>query len=197
MAGLVRLVSDEQIPVVTKGERMPGPRFAAVLFFVCAVAGAAFPVSAQTRKGLVFQAGPTVNAWGSSAEILYFSHWTDQWAWEAGAGHRLWFLPEHPPGHAVGVARIRYLLDIFRLLPSLYIGAGAGWMPDENVSVVEFQYGIAVDYMLSRRYLLGLDVSGASAVFSEEIPDAQGALVSAVNRFQVLLRLQWVWGETW
>lgn len=155
------------------------------------------PANAQTRRGAIFQGGPTVNGWGSSEEILYFSHWSDQWSWEAGAGHRLWFLPEHRAGHVVGMARIRYLLDIFRLLPSFYLGAGAGWMPDENVSTFEIQYGVTVDYMLSRRYLIGLDASGATAAFSAEIPDADGAGVSSATRFQILFRLQWVWGETW
>ncbi len=173
-------------------------RFFAFVWIVCSM-GLLMPslASAQTRDGFSFHAGPTVNAWGSSAEILYFSHWSDQWSWEAGVGHRLWFWPEHRPGHGVGMARIRYLLDVFRFLPSLYVGAGAGWMPDESVSVIEVQYGMAVDYMLSRRYFIGLDASGVSAMFSKEISDADGAPVSTANRFQILLRLQWVWGETW
>ncbi len=171
--------------------------FSILVAVACAVLAAVSPAFAQTRHGITFQAGPTVDALGAGAEVLYFSHWSDQWSWEAGAGQRLWFVQSHRPGHFSGMARVRYLLDIFRLLPSFYLGLGAGWMPDEDASVAEIQYGIAVDYMLSRRYQIGLDVSGVTAVFSQEIPDEDGTPVSTATRIQVLFRLQWIWGETW
>lgn len=164
---------------------------------VCAIISVVVPAWAQTRNGVVFQVGPTINSGGASSEVLYFSHWSDQWSWEVGMGHRLWFLPEHLSGHITGMARIRYVLDIFRLLPSLYAGLGGGWMPDESVSVMELQYGIAADYLLSRRWLIGFDASGVNAIFSAKIPDAHNTPVSSAFRFQVLFRLQWVWGETW
>jgi len=168
-------------------------------FLLALLLGSSFPGvgRAQTRRGLLAEAGPTVTGWGSRAGAYYLWHLSDQWVLDLGATHSMWFPREHPAGQLTAGGHVRYLIDVLRIVPSVHLGVGVGSLLDGAVPVTEVEYGLSADYMLSRRVQVGLTVSGVTAVFGEELSDDDGKMVGSVTRMQVLLRIQWVFGETW
>ena len=62
----------------------------------------------------------------------------------------------------------------------------------------ELEVGLSADYLLSRRVQLGLTVSSLTALYGGGgIDVGDGEPVESTTRVQVLLRFQWVFGETW
>ena len=155
------------------------------------------PVAAQDRRGVHVELGPSVDAWGGRWFAGTFFHLSDQWVADLGLSHSSWFPRENPAGQVAATGHVRYLIDIMRIVPSLYAGLGLGYYPGQKTSVVEIEYGISADYMFSRRLYLGLSVAGVSSFYGEEVTDDDGALQNTVTRALVLLRFQWVFGETW
>ncbi|PKN27592.1 MAG: hypothetical protein CVU65_01950 [Deltaproteobacteria bacterium HGW-Deltaproteobacteria-22] len=151
----------------------------------------------QSRRGVTVEAGPTVTDWGSRVSAAYFFHLTDQWVLDLGLAHSMWFPREHPAGQVTGNGHVRYLIDVLRVVPSVFIGVGAGSLLSGATSVTELEYGISADYMISRRSHVGLSVSGVTSVFGTEVTDDDGVARASITRMLVLLRFQWVFGETW
>jgi len=89
------------------------------------------------------------------------------------------------------------MIDVLRVVPSIYVGIGAGSLLTEATSVIDLEYGFSADYMISRRTQIGLTVSGVTSFFGQEITDDDGVLRESVSRVLVLFRFQWVFGETW
>jgi len=176
-------------------------RYAWLLFLVLAslAAPALTPAAgAQARRGLLVEAGPTVNAWGSRVGAYHFWHLSDQWLFDLGASHSLFFPRDRPAGQVTAGGHLRYLFDVLRIVPSVHVGIGFGSLADEGVPVTELEVGLSADYMLSRRVQLGLAVSGVTALYGGGgIDVGEADPVETVTRVQVLLRFQWVFGETW
>jgi len=170
--------------------RLP-PILFALLLSQPALAGA------QSRRGVLVEAGPSVTDWGSRVSAGYFFHLTDQWVLDLGLAHSMWFPREHPLGHVTGNGHVRYMIDVLRVVPSIYVGIGAGSLLTEATSVIDLEYGFSADYMISRRTQIGLTVSGVTSFFGQEITDDDGVLRESVSRVLVLFRFQWVFGETW
>jgi len=155
------------------------------------------PAQGQSRRGILVEAGPSVTDWGSRVAVGYFFHLSDQWVLDLGMAHSLWFPREHLAGQVTGHGHVRYMIDVLRVVPSVYVGVGAGSLLSEGVGVTELEYGFSADYMISRQIQVGLSVAGVSTMFGEEITDDDGRLRSSISRMLVLLRFQWVFGETW
>jgi hypothetical protein len=156
-----------------------------------------FFASAQSRRGVRIEAGPSVTDWGSRVSAGYFFHLTDQWVVDLGLAHSMWFPRERPTGHVTGTGQVRYMIDVLRVVPSVFLGLGVGSWLSEAAPVTELEYGFSADYMLSRRSQIGLTVSGVTSIFSAEFIDDAGVAHDSVTRVLVLFRFQWVFGETW
>ncbi len=168
-------------------------------FLLALLFGSSLPgvAAAQTRRGVLVEAGPTVTDWGSRAGAYYLWHLSDQWVLDLGATHSTWFPRERPAGQVTAGGHVRYLIDVLRVVPSVHLGVGVGSLLDAAVAVTEVELGVSADYLISRRAQVGLTVSGVTAVFGEELADDDGKMVGSVTRMQVLLRFQWIFGETW
>ncbi|PKN46068.1 MAG: hypothetical protein CVU59_07145 [Deltaproteobacteria bacterium HGW-Deltaproteobacteria-17] len=152
---------------------------------------------AQSRRGVLVEIGPSVTDWGSRVSAGYFFHLTDQWVMDLGLAHSMWFPREHPAGQVTGTGHLRYMIDVLRVVPSVFVGVGAGGLLSGESPVTELEYGLTADYMISRRSHVGLSISGVTSVFGSEVTDDDGVLRTSITRMLVLLRFQWVFGETW
>lgn len=174
-------------------------RYAWLIFIAMPLApGLAPAAGAQTRRGLLVEAGPTVNDWGSRVGAYHFWHLSDQWLFDLGVAHSLFLPRDRPAGQVTAGGHVRYLLDVLRVVPSIHVGIGFGSLLEEGVPVTELEVGLSADYLLSRRAQVGLTVSGVTALYGGGgIDVGDDEPMESITRVQVLLRFQWVFGETW
>ncbi len=134
---------------------------------------------------------------GSVVKATAFFHLSDQWVLDAGLKHQTDFPGEHPAGHLQAVGHVRYFVDVLQIVPSLYLGVGAGRMLARDVPVFSLEYGVSADYMFSRKFQVGISFGGITTTFGEGLTGPDGEYVTSRTRMLLLLRLQWVFGETW
>jgi len=155
-----------------------------------------FTAAAQNQKIFLFETGASFDK-SLSGNIKYVSKWDDSLSAEAGL---LYFYPdftEKKSGLIGLTGRLTYKLDMLSVIPSFYVGLGTGFNIDDSASnFVMFEYGVAADYMYSRKIYFGLGFTGYTYTENNST-ETDGNNIKTSSSFLINFRLTWITGEEW